>query len=183
MVDRRRYLSFADLEGVLDMLGDGADLDDFRRSPRTTCLLDWPKDVVAQWPFEHARHGPFVRDYAHIDLAHLTWVLEVVPLKDLMTLPTGVSEACLIEDYAQDPEHWVDVRNTGPHVGVREMWEAHGTWKRWPILIDRAIVTPDQGGLQVIEGRTRMGVLRGRARRGLHVAPIHLAWVARARTY
>lgn len=113
------------------------------------------------------------------DLSTLNWEVEVVPLEELMNMPTGASEGDLIESFAKDPQRWVAVRNAGDHRGVREMWDVHGTWKRWPILIDRTLVTPGDEGLQVIEGRTRVGVLRGRARLGLNVAPHHLAWVAR----
>ena len=34
---------------------------------------------------------------------------------------------------------------------------------------------------QLVEGRTRVGVLRGRHADGLHVADTHLAWVGRRR--
>lgn len=61
------------------------------------------------------------------------------------------------------------------------MWDVHGTWKRWPILIVRSLVDPDWTGLQVVEGRTRVGVLRGRSRLGLHIAERHLARVGRPR--
>lgn len=161
---------------------DGAGLHTFLHDPAVEGLLGWPKDVVDQWPYSHAHHAAFLADYGHIDLASLTWNIEVIPLHELMTMPTGASENNLIEDFAKNPEHWVAVRNAACHIGVREMWDVHGTWKRWPILIARSVVNPDQAGLQVVEGRTRVGVLRGRARLGFHVAPRHLAWVGRARS-
>ena len=66
--------------------------------------------------------------------------------------------------------------------GVAQCWETHGTWKRWPILIDRRLLDPPESGLQVVEGRTRVGVLRGRHRQGILVAERHLAWVGRQQT-
>ncbi|UUU18877.1 hypothetical protein [Streptomyces sp. DSM 40750] len=71
------------------------------------------------------------------------------------------------------PLHWVTVRP--PEVGLH--WEVHGTWLRPPILIDRRFLDPSDSGLQVLEGRTRGGVLRGRRREQLHVARNHQAWV------
>lgn len=118
-------------------------------------------------------------DYGHIDLSALSWNVETIALSDLLLMPTGASEADLIDSFARDPEHWVSVRTTGCHQEVREMWDVHGTWKRWPILIVRSLVDPDGTGLQVVEGRTRVGVLRGRFRLGLHIAEHHVAWVGR----
>ncbi|MFF8281059.1 hypothetical protein ACF05T_34260 [Streptomyces lateritius] len=64
-----------------------------------------------------------------------------------------------------------------PEVGRH--WEEHGTWLRPPLLIDRRLLAPADSGLQVLEGRTRVGVLRGRLREQLGVAPAHQAWVGR----
>lgn len=175
----RRPVYFGDLaDANLIARDSGGGLNSFRYAPTAACLADWPIDVVEQWPYDHAHHAAFETDYGHIDLSTLNWEVEVVPLEELMNMPTGASEGDLIESFAKDPQRWA-VRNAGDHRGVREMWDVHGTWKRWPILIDRTLVTPGDEGLQVIEGRTRVGVLRGRARLGLNVAPHHLAWVAR----
>ena len=95
-------------------------------------------------------------------------------------MPTGASDSDAIGEFAKDPDHWVQVRNHGPHIGVAQCWETHGTWKRWPILIDRGLLDPPGGGLQVVEGRTRVGVLRGRHRQGALVSGRHLAWVGRS---
>lgn len=158
-----------------------AGLSAFLGDPATEGLRHWPDDVLEQWLYDHADHKAFLEDYGHVDLTTIAWSLEVVPLEVLITMPTGASESDLIGYYAEDPEHWVKVRSQGCHVGVREMWDLHGTWKSWPILIDQALVNSKFEGLQVVEGRTRVGVLRGRTRRGLNIAPNHLTWVGRAR--
>lgn len=156
-------------------------LQKFAESSACAGLRHWPIDVLEQWLYDHADHEPFRRDYGHLDLTQISWAVEPVPLCDLTTMPTGATEANAIEEFAANPEHWVKVRSSGCHLGVRECWEVHGTWKRWPILLDRSLLDSTQVGLQVVEGRTRVGVLRGRARRGLFVAPRHLVWVGRAR--
>ena len=180
---RRQPVYFADLAGPNRIARDGGGgLNSFRYTPTIACLGEWPVDVVEQWPYDHAHHAAFVTDYGHVDLSTLQWSAEVISLEDLMIMSTGASESDLINYFAKDPEHWVQVRNAGHHQGVREMWDIHGTWKRWPILIDRGLVTPGTEGLQVVEGRTRVGVLRGRTRLGLTVALQHLAWVARTRS-
>ncbi len=154
----------------------------FHADPAVSALRHWPEDVIEQWLYDHAEHAPFQADYGHIDLSSLAWTVEPVTLADLLLMPTGASETDLLDYFARDPEHWVAVRNKGCHIGVREVWEVQGTWKRWPILLDRGVVTPGQTGLQVVEGRTRVGVLRGRARMGYHVAANHLVWVGRVRS-
>lgn len=153
----------------------------FRDHPRSLAL-GWPDEVLEQWLYDHADNGSFLDDYGGIDLTTLQWNVEVIPLEELVLCPTGPSDAGCIEDFAADPDHWVAVRNMGVHIGVSECWEAHGTWKRWPILIDRQLLEPARQGLQVVEGRTRLGVLIGRHRLGRHVAQQHLAWVGRQAT-
>lgn len=78
-------------------------------------------------------------------------------------MPTGETDAGCIESYAENPTHWVAnrPREVGRH------WEEQGTWLRPPLLIDRIFLDPATSGLQVLEGRTRVGVLRGRRREQL----------------
>jgi len=151
------------------------------RADSDVAALGWPDDVLEQLLFDHASNAAFLDDYGRIDLATVGWDVKVVALADLLVMPTGASDADCIDEYAANPDHWVRVRNSGIHLGVSECWETHGTWKRWPILIDRELLDPVGTGLQLVEGRTRVGVLRGRYRTGRFVAPRHLAWVGRAR--
>jgi hypothetical protein len=115
----------------------------------------------------------------HLDLSKIDWNIEVISVEELIEMPTSASDGDYIEDFAANPDHWVRVRNRGIHIGVAQCWETHGTWKRWPILIDRRLLDPPESGLQIVEGRTRVGVLRGRHRQGTLVAERHLAWVGR----
>lgn len=144
----------------------------FRADPALS-TLQWPDDVLEQFLFDHGDNAAFVYDYGGVDLREITWELETIPAADFGEMPTGVSDAGCIESFAQNPEHWVKVRpaEVGRH------WEEHGTWMRPPILIDRRLLEPSAIGLQVLEGRTRVGILRGRLREGLRVASRHRAWV------
>lgn len=138
--------------------------------------LAWPEDVVEQWLYDHAGFGPFLLDYDGLDLTNLFWHDELVPAAEFLIMPTGPSEAGVIEAVAQNPDHWSEARRDQ---GVPQHWESHGTWVRRPLLIDRALLQPPADGLQVIEGRTRAGVLRGFLERGRSVAATHSTWVAR----
>lgn len=143
--------------------------------------LRWPTDVVEQWLYDHADNESFLNDYGLVDLTGIIWRVEAVSLDILMELPTGPSDADAIERFANEPEHWIAVRRHGEHMGVAEMWNVHGTWKRWPLVLDRALLGPTEQGFQVVEGRTRMGVMRGRSRHGAFVAGRHLVWIGRPR--
>ena len=142
--------------------------------------LGWPDDVVEQFLYDHADNIGFLHDYGYLDLSRIRWNVEVIPAEELIGMPTGASDGDSIDVFAADPDHWVRVRNRGVHIGVAQCWETHGTWKRWPILIDRGLLDPPESGLQVVEGRTRVGVLRGRHRQRALVAERHLAWVGRS---
>ncbi|WP_271217570.1 hypothetical protein [Streptosporangium carneum] len=150
------------------------------RTDDKVLALRWPADVVEQFLYDHADYDGFLRDYGDVDLSAVAWDVEIIAVEDFLEMPTGPSDKGCIEEYAEVPDRWVKARNAGVHIGVEQCWQAHGTWKRWPILIDRALLTPAGSGLQVIEGRTRVGVLRGLHRQGVFVAGRHLAWVGRS---
>lgn len=151
----------------------------FLRHPKVLGL-QWPADVLEQWLYDHADNGAFLQDYGDVDLSRIEWNVEAISTEELIRMPTGRSESTCIDEYAADPDHWVNVRRHGVHMGVALCWETHGTWKRWPILIERSLVDRSATGLQVVEGRTRVGILRGRHRMGTFVAMRHLAWVGRS---
>ncbi|MFC9964371.1 hypothetical protein [Nocardia ignorata] len=149
-------------------------LAEFLADPRVA-QLRWPGDVVDQWLWEHGRHEEFLDDYGDLELESVQWSKESLSHVELVSLPTGPSESAVLEQYAVDHRHWVRVRP--PEIAYA--WETAGTWLRAPLLIDRALLNPPTTGLQVVEGRTRVGVLRGRYRDGLRVAPHHMVWIGR----
>jgi hypothetical protein len=151
----------------------------FRESDKVR-NLGWPDDVAEQWLYDHSDKGPFLKDYGDVDLAQIRWDLEALHAAEIAAMPTGVSEHDLMDQFAQNPNHWISVRNSGVHAGVAQMWECHGTWKRWPVLLDRQLIHPRGAGFQVVEGRTRVGILKGRLEYGDLVAERHLAWVGRS---
>ncbi|MFD0035042.1 hypothetical protein ACWGDS_40450 [Streptomyces sp. NPDC055059] len=150
----------------------GLTFDEFRTDP-ALAELQWPHDVLQDFLFDHGDY--FVDDYGAIDLRDITWKLESIPAADFHTMPTGESDAGCIESYAENAVYWV--KDRPPEVGRH--WKEHGTWLRPPLLIDQSLLDPAHSGLQVLEGRTRVGVLRGRLREQLRVAPNHQAWVGR----
>jgi len=126
----------------------------FRRADRVLDLR-WPADVSEQWLYDHSNNGPFLQDYGDVDLSQIHWGLEALRAVDIAAMPTGPSDHEIIDEFAANPDHLISVRNSGVHIGVAQMWELHGTWKRWPVLIDRRLLGPPGDVLQVVEGRTR----------------------------
>ncbi|MFE4654747.1 hypothetical protein [Streptomyces sp. NPDC056707] len=150
---------------------------EFRADP-ALAALDWPDYVLEQFLYEHGgSHQPFEEDYGSIDLERIVWQIEMIRREDFCDMPTGASEAGLIEHIAEQPAYYAGIRPE--RVGYH--WEERGTWMLPPLLIDRRLMALTDGGLQVLEGRTRVGVLRGRLREGMRVAPCHQAWVGRPR--
>jgi hypothetical protein len=154
-------------------------LEGFCRDGRVSGL-GWPTDVVEQFLFDHADYPGFLHDYGDLDLCKITWRVETIPCEEFIGMPTGASDSGCMEQFAADPDHYVRIRAQGIHEGVPEYWQTHGTWKRRPILVDRGMLLPPGTGLQVVEGRTRIGVLRGFYLRGTPVAAQHSAWVGRS---
>ncbi|KFZ80837.1 hypothetical protein ED92_10950 [Amycolatopsis sp. MJM2582] len=159
---------------------DGSGFAGFRRHPEVAGL-GWPDDVLEQWLYDHAGNEAFLLDYADVDLAQISWEVEAASTDLLVETPTGDSDGDCIDEFAANPDYWIEVRHTGIHRGVALCWEIHGTWKRWPVLIERSLLTPSAPGLQVVEGRTRIGILKGRHRQGDFVSAQHLVWVGRPR--
>ena len=157
--------------------GSGGEYETFRRNDQVS-MLDWPDDVLRDWLWDHGRHVPFLEDYGSVDLTAIRWTCEAIATATLVGLPTGSREAELMAEIAQNHEHWIGTRDYA-NPEVRSAWEQDGTWVRRPILLDRSAIHPDLSGLQVVEGHTRFGILRGHHAVGIAVAPTHSVWVGR----
>jgi hypothetical protein len=142
--------------------------------------LGWPADVARQWLWDFGDREVFRADYGSIDLSQVVWTPEGVDAADFDTMPTGPRDRDCIEEYAREHAYWVEAKaRYKPEVKVA--WDKQGTWLVPPVLIARSLLDPSLPGLQVVEGRTRVGILRGRRRDGLLVAPRQRAWVGRPR--
>ena len=67
--------------------------------------LGWPDDVVEQFLYDHADNIGFLRDYGDLDLTKIEWDVEVIPVEELIEVPTGASDGDCIEDFAANPDH------------------------------------------------------------------------------
>jgi len=138
--------------------------------------LGWPGAVVKQWLYDHGDHPEFLMDYGALDLSRIRWNLEDVAVAELEKIPTGSSEQDTLNGFAANHQYWLALRPKN----IRDAWENWGTWLVPPILVSRDLLHPLERGLQVIEGRMRVGILQGRRADGSNVADRHTAWVGRA---
>ncbi|MBX3196429.1 MAG: hypothetical protein KF727_15195 [Microbacteriaceae bacterium] len=174
MATRFADLPIADPER--NMIDRAGNLRDYLALPEIAGL-QWPADVVEQWPFDHAGNASFIEDYGHLDLTALDWTRELVPASQLVDIPTGPSDAEFLASVARLHRHYLGLRSQE----IRDAWEHRGTWLVPPILISRQLLGGGEPGLQVVEGRMRVGILQGRAADALNVAPALEAWVGRRR--
>ncbi|KIC68744.1 hypothetical protein RM50_04315 [Pseudarthrobacter phenanthrenivorans] len=140
--------------------------------------LQWPTEVLRQWLWEFGDRHELLVDYDAVSLDRVDWFLEEVPAAEFDAMPTGASEAGLIEGFAAQHRYWLTAKSRYKP-SVKADWEERGTWSVPPVLIDRSLLDPPGDGLQVIEGRTRVAILRGRQQDRLTTANRHLAWVGR----
>jgi hypothetical protein len=139
--------------------------------------LGWPENVVKQMLWDHGETDHFLPDYGNLDLSRVAWRCESLPTELFQGIPTGASDRGAIEAYAKFPVYWAEIKGAD----VIESWNRNGTWIMPPLLISRDLLEAGAEGWQLIEGRTRVGVLRGRTAQGLHVATHQDAWVGRPR--
>jgi len=115
-------------------------------------------------------------------LIKIRWTQEKVPVELLRNTITRQTDQEYLVTAARLHEHWARVRGSR----VQEAWRMRGTWlvpsvlMTRELLITRELLLEEPGiGLQVIEGRKRVGVLQGRLADGLLVAANHQSWVGR----
>ena len=111
-------VNLVDLAGLMASHRDsGAGFEGFRANP-VIASLQWPDDVVEQFLCDHGDNPGFLWDYGHSDLSRVSWDVEVIPVESFSEMPTGASDAGCIEDFADNPDHWIDLRCSGPHISL-----------------------------------------------------------------
>jgi len=153
---------------------DALTLDQFLADPRVASLA-WPDQVVEQFLVDHGTDDGVYAAYGHLDLRSVTWSLERLLAHHLRHVPTDEAGQAGLDEVAEDPEHALAQRPEEE----RRHWEQHGTWLVPPVLVDRSLLVPPGEGLQIVDGRMRLGILRGRMRERRIVARRHEVWVGR----
>lgn len=138
--------------------------------------LEWPDDVVSQLLFEHGARYYHAEQFGQLDLSDIEWSLEQRPAAELVTA-THHPDKTKPETVAKDPHKELEARR----VEGFEFWPDE-TWARPPLFIEGHLVEPQQPGLHLVEGHTRLGVLKGLVESGeARPDSLHLSWIARSK--
>ncbi len=153
---------------------EGAELETFL-ADKLVRDLDWPDSVVEQFLFDHGNKPVFVEQYGHLELERVGWTLDELPASEFAQ---ASAYRDWLDDYERDPAVWIAKRSPEE----RRRWAEAGTWITPPLLIDSSLLEPPGAGLHVLEGHTRIGILRGRLA-ACTAAPdeTHAVFVGRAR--
>jgi hypothetical protein len=120
--------------------------------------LNWPKDVVEQFLFDHGTNPDFLDQYGHLSLETLNWPLEELPATEFARVTWTVDRlGARVEECESSPEGHIGLRLPDQ----RARWSEAGTWVVPPLLIDASLLRPPRSGLHIVEGHTRIGILRG----------------------
>lgn len=151
-------------------------LDEFLELPAVVALR-WPAQVVEDFLYDHGRKDEFLDAYGGLNLAALEWAATVVLASRIASATTDPGGAEWLDQVDQEHQHFTLQRP----MEEREAWDERGTWLRAPVMIEARLLDASCGGLQLVEGRTRVGILRGRLRSENMVADRHEVWLGRAR--
>jgi hypothetical protein len=153
----------ADLEHLSRAGDSGASWQRFTEHPMVR-ELDWPDDVVWQFLFEHGTEPEFLDQYGHLALDTLSWTLDEVPATEFARVTWTVDRlGGRVEECEREPERHIELRLPDE----QGRWSEAGTWITPPLLIDASVLRPPRSGLHIVEGHTRIGILRGRLAAGV----------------
>ena len=123
----------------------------------------------------------FQRLYGHIEIDKLEWRLIALKNDDFITLGRNATYPCHMLEVSEDyplykngNEFPIDLRED-----VAAHWRKYGTWKEPPMLIERSLICPNESGLHLMEGHTRVGTLLGAIKYGfVSLAETHQVYLA-----
>lgn len=145
-------------------------------------LPSTPEDILIQVYADHGRNCAFQKQYGHLDISRIEWQLDRLPAEEIVVCTVWRdfqnwfdSVAARVSAFAIQGWNCVDVR-----ADVRLSWECERTWIKPPILLG-GVLAPYAPRLHLVEGHTRIGLLRGLIAAGvLSGMSEHLVWIGRA---
>ena len=141
-------------------------------------LPNTPIEVVKQVYRDHGRNGEHQQEYGELDIGSLSWAKREFAATEIQScfVLSRFSEWSNSVSQRLDrfePVGWecIDGREE-----VWRHWKKHRTWLIEPIFVSRDLVGEEEG-LHLVEGHTRVGVLRGLLRRSLiSGSSVHGVW-------
>ena len=139
--------------------------------------LDWPPLVIDEVLVKNGERY-YHRDlFGHIAIDAVEWHLEERTAEELAAA-FHHADKTRPETVALNPDEY------RVHKGF-ELWTDDGTWSVCPVFADGALLNPDcgvHGGLVLVEGHTRLGLLRGYLERGdISAESKHRCWTMKAK--
>ncbi|MET0790951.1 MAG: hypothetical protein ABW061_05475 [Polyangiaceae bacterium] len=138
--------------------------------------LPMPEDVLEQFIVDHSLKPEFQEVYADLDLYGIVWAEGSLPTAQIVACSSKFDDyvdevATILRDGADD--------RPLPHMTPESSnaWFDSGTWRRSPVFLDALL---PGCALHLVEGHTRVGVLKGLLRTNIPVRSAHLCWVGRA---
>jgi hypothetical protein len=125
--------------------------------------LRWPTPVIEQFLFDHGAKEEFLSQYGHLELETLRWDLSDLAASEFLRLSVFEGFKPWLESSAGDYAFRISQRP----IDQQQAWAKSQTWLVPPVLIDGTILLPARPGLHLLEGHTRVGILRGRLRAGV----------------
>ncbi|AVI63295.1 hypothetical protein MOY_00350 [Halomonas sp. GFAJ-1] len=166
-----------------DLLGQGYDerTEIIYANPIRVYLPETPLKVIEQVYCHHGRKDEFQRQYGELNLSAIAWTSITLPASEIIkaTIYEGFMrwfrnvESRTLE-FAERGWQCIDKRKD-----VISHWSRYQTWSRPPVFIQG--LTPGViGGLHLMEGHTRVGLLRGLVKDGV-LSPLsrHKVFVGR----
>jgi hypothetical protein len=167
------FVRLSDLSDLPRPGSPGADLDGFVAACRLRGV-DRPADVVQQFLFDHGTNDEFIEQYGHLDLRAIHWSLEAMPAAELIGATCYLDFVEHVESVASHPRWTVDQYR----LGHGDVWTS--TWVVAPLMMRGELLSPPHGGLHLVEGHTRIGVLKGMVGLGeISVDSLHEVHIAR----
>ncbi|HUP50106.1 MAG TPA: hypothetical protein VNA04_15075 [Thermoanaerobaculia bacterium] len=165
-----------------------AELLELPRDRRTDQLLfesakarlpDVPDDVMTQLIVDRGTNEDFQALYATLNLARIRWEMRSLPASELAaatffsqfddSVNRAVQRACTVRDG--------DWNKVDKRPEIIAQWRQSRTWRVPPVFVEHRALRI-KGGLHLMEGHARFGVLLGLLEIGA-IAPdsIHSAWI------
>lgn len=141
--------------------------------------LKIPDDVLEQFCSDHATKNEFQEQYGQLNLEKISWELRSFKAGDLVLVNIyhrfrnwTKNVELRLQHFDSDSWNCIDTRKA-----VIDHWTTNRTWLRPPILLD-GLHFDLPGQLHLVEGHTRIGILRGLVLQGIVSADsMHEAWI------
>lgn len=142
-------------------------------------LTDTPNDILEYFYSHHGRKDVFQRQYADLEINKIIWKKKYLSASEIVSCDcySMFSEwmsnvQARISSFKTKGWNCIDVRNE-----IVKHWEEFLTWELPPIFIEKEMLNKSNG-LWLVEGHTRVGVLRGLVEHSIvHNQSTHEIWL------